>query len=270
MRAAVQGRRRGTELGRRLLDRAGLEVRRTGGAGGGPRRTLGEVCAHAASVGIAPRTVVDVGVAAGTPELYAAFPGAALVLVEPMREWEAALRGVVAARPGGGEVVIAAAGPAAGERELHVHRVPACSSLVGSRVGDDAGLERRTVPVVRLDDVVDPARFPGPHVVKVDVEGGELDVLRGAVAVLEQTEMVLLETSLFALNAGAPQLADVVCWMRDHGWAPYDVFGGHLRPLDGALAQLDLAFVRRDGPARRDHRYATPEQADALYRSWGL
>jgi hypothetical protein len=40
--------------------------------------------------------------------------------------------------------------------------------------------------------------------------------------------------------------------------------------VDGALAQVDLAFAREDGPLRREHRYATEEQADQLYRSWGL
>jgi hypothetical protein len=50
---------------------------------------------------------------------------------------------------------------------------------------------------------------------------------------------------------------------------PYDVYNGHLRPLDGALAQLDLAFVPESSPLRADQRYATAEQADALYRRWG-
>lgn len=44
---------------------------------------------------------------------------------------------------------------------------------------------------------------------------------------------------------------------------------GDIRPLDGALAQLDVAFARDDGPLRADHRYATDAQLDELYRSWG-
>jgi hypothetical protein len=58
--------------------------------------------------------------------------------------------------------------------------------------------------------------------------------------------------------------------MREAGFSAYDIYDGHLRPLDRALAQVDMAFVRTDGPLRADHRYATPEQADALYRRWGL
>lgn len=250
---------------RSRLAQAGIEIRRTGG--GGPRRTLAEVLAHARALGVAPATVIDVGVAAGTPELYAAFPGARLLLVEPLREWEAKLR---SEHPGATVVIAAAGAQAGGELELHVHRVLACSSTTGARAGDDASTEARRVPVIALDGAVAEHGLPGPYVVKVDVEGGELDVLAGAHTVLDQAEMVLLEVSLFQLNPGAAQMADVVRWMADHGWAPYEVYNGHLRPLDGALAQVDMAFVREDGPLRRDHRYATPEQADQLYKSWGL
>lgn len=32
------------------------------------------------------------------------------------------------------------------------------------------------------------------------------------------------------------------------------------RPIDGALARVDMAFVRRDGLFRRIHQFATEEQ----------
>ena len=263
--ASAAVRRSAVDRVRSALARAGVEVSRTGG--GGPRRTLPEVLAHARGLGVAPATVIDVGVAAGTPELYAAFPGARLLLVEPLAEWHDKLR---AEHPGATVVSAAAGAQPGGELELHVHRVLACSSTTGARAGDDASTEARRVPVTTLDTLVAEHALPGPFVVKVDVEGGELDVLEGAGAVLADTDLVLLEVSLFELNPGAAQMADVVRWMQDHDWAPYEIYNGHLRPLDGALAQVDMAFVREDGPLRRDHRYATPEQADQLYTSWGL
>jgi hypothetical protein len=35
------------------------------------------------------------------------------------------------------------------------------------------------------------------------------------------------------------------------------------RPLDGALSQFDLAFVKESGVFRQQHVYATPEQRRA-------
>lgn len=33
-------------------------------------------------------------------------------------------------------------------------------------------------------------------------------------------------------------------WVKKHGFVTYDVFVGHDRTLDGALAQVDLVFVK--------------------------
>ena len=257
---------------RRLIRRAraelalrGLEVHRTSA---GVRRTLPAVLTHYRRLGLAPLTIVDVGVGPGTPELYEAFPGAKLVLVEPLEEWRSQLESTERERPT--EVVMAAAGSNAGNVEIAVHRVPACSSMFGARRGDSDEPVRRVVAMVRLDDVARERRLAGPFVVKVDVEGGELEVLAGALDLLEESELVLLEVSLFELVPGAPQFHDVVSWMLDHGFVVADFYNGHNRPLDGALAQLDVAFVRLDGRFRRQHAYATAAQADALYKSWGF
>lgn len=257
---------RARQAARKALAAAGVEVRRPGR--GGPRRTLPEVLAHLRSLGLAPGTVVDVGVARGTPELYDAFPGLPLLLVEPLEEHRDLLRSVCAQRPGSA-YALAAAGPEPGSLEIVVHRVPECSSVLGDRDAGGEPAPRRTVPVVRIDDLVANHRMRPPFVVKVDVEGAELQVLEGARETLAATDVVLLEVSFFELVPGGAQLPDVVAWMRDAGFAPYDIYNGHTRPLDGALAQVDMAFVRDDGPFRADHRYATAEQADALYRSWG-
>lgn len=43
---------------------------------------------HIKSLGFNPKTVIDVGVATGTPPLYEAFPDAYFVLFEPTAEFE--------------------------------------------------------------------------------------------------------------------------------------------------------------------------------------
>jgi hypothetical protein len=141
--------------------------------------------------------------------------------------------------------------------------------MLGARAVDATEAQPRVVPVEPLDDLVFRHGLQAPFVLKIDVEGAELEVLAGAPRSLETTDMVLLEVSFFPLVPGAPQVADVICAMRDLGWSPYDVYGGHLRPIDGALAQIDMAFVRTESRYRARHEYATREQAELIYRSWG-
>lgn len=248
---------------RNELAARGIEIHRTRR---GVRRTLPAVLAHYRGLGLAPATVIDVGVAAGTPDLYAGFPDAALVLVEALEEWANHLEAIARDRPA--TIVLAAAGPRAGAIDIAVHRAPVCSSILGSRAGDGEQ-PSRAVPMVRLDDVASAHGLRGPFVIKVDVEGAEIEVLSGALALLRETELVLLEVSLFELVPGTPQLHDVVSWMHDHGFVAADIYNGHNRLLDNSLAQVDIAFVQQDGRFRHEHAYATPAQADALYADWG-
>lgn len=254
---------RAIRASRRALAAYGIEIHRTDR---GMRRTMPAVLAHLQALGLDPATVIDVGVGPGTPDLYQAFPRSSLMLVEPLEEWRPHLEAIARERPA--RIAVAAAGARAGQVEIAVHRAPVCSSMIGSRP-EDGAQPHRPVPVVRLDDLRAEHGLTGPYVVKVDVEGGELEVLAGAPEILRETELVLLEVSLFQLVPGAPQLHDVVAWMHSHGFVVAELYNGHNRPLDGALAQLDIAFVQEDGRFRQNQAYATPAQADRLYSGWG-
>jgi FkbM family methyltransferase len=258
--------RKAAQAAKRLADRAGIEVRRKDS---GVRRTPEAVLAHVKRLGFAPSTVVDVGVAYGTPELYDAFPDAQFLLVDPLEEYAPAIDQIVG-RLRSAEWVRAAAGPEPGSITINVNRAPALSSTLGHWKGQDDGGRPRSVPVVRIDDLVAERALPAPFAIKADVEGAELRVLDGATRTLEQTELVLLEVNFFQFLPGQPEFADVVAYMKERGFVPYDFYGGHLRPLDGALAQTNVAFVREGGRFRESHAFATEGQARELYRSWGF
>jgi len=115
---------------------------------------------------------------------------------------------------------------------------------------------RRRVPAVRIDDLVEELAFDPPFLVKADTQGSELEVLSGAERTLQSTDAVLLAVSLFQFCEGGPQMADVVAFMKNRGFLAYDIVGGHERPLDGALAQVDMVFVPETGPLRRESQYA--------------
>jgi len=95
---------------------------------------------------------------------------------------------------------------------------------------------------------------------KVDVQGAELRVLAGAKKILRECDAVILEATLFGTMIGGPQLAEVVAYMQGQGFATYDIWGMLYRPLDGALAQVDIAFVREDSVLRESQGFATEEQ----------
>jgi hypothetical protein len=52
--------------------------------------------------------------------------------------------------------------------------------------------------------------------------------------------------------------------MKERGFVTYDLVEGHNRPLDNALAQKDVFFVKENGLFRESHNWATREQRRAL------
>ncbi len=248
----------------RVLRSAGYQLTRHPESRAAPvrRDTQRGVLRHARALGLAPATVLDVGVADGTPALYDTFPDARLLLFEPLVEYQATLERIVRERPGA-SYELAAASAERGELTLNVHPDLVGSSAYLEREDSDVNGHPRKVPTVTLDDVCAARGATGPYLIKIDVQGAELDVLRGATRVLRETELVLLEVSLLEFFAGGPVLADVLAFMAERSFSAYDVCDLAYRPLDGAMSQLDIAFVRSGGPLRRHHFYANAAQRRA-------
>jgi FkbM family methyltransferase len=203
-----------------------------------------------------------VGAAFGifTRECHKIFPDAHYLLVEPIEEYLPVLSKVVNALSHATNVTAVVAAHD-GRTFLNVHH-----DLVGSSLyreveeGTDVDGVRREVRAITLDRLVGEQNASLPFLLKIDVQGAELDVLAGAQKTLAGTEYVLLEVSLFHFFHQGPDFCDVVAYMKSKGFVPYDIYGLQYRPLDGALSQIDIAFVQEDGQFRKSHHYATPEQ----------
>lgn len=214
--------------------------------------SMAEALRHLSDAGFRPATVIDVGVGNGTFDLYAAFPDSAFLLIEPLEEFRPVLDSI--ARRYRASYVVAAAGRERGRTVIFVHSYLEGSSILRER-GEQTGIVAREVPMVTIDDLCDERGLAGPYLIKVDVQGGELEAVAGAARTLSNAEVVILEVSLFQFVEDGPELHDVVSYMKDWGFVAYDLFGGHTRPLDGALAQVDIVFVKERGRFRQSHIY---------------
>jgi FkbM family methyltransferase len=241
----------------KMLKPLGFDVPRKG-----LRTSMYGVLDQVTGFGFKPKTVIDVGVAYGTFELYENFPAANILLVEPLSEYEGDLQAIC--RKYGAQYVMAGAGPQPGNITINVHPQLYGSSTLKESEGSIADGVPREIPVVAIDDLCRERNLAGPYLLKVDVQGAELHVLDGARKVLENTEVVILEVSLFEFFVGGPQLHEVVQYMKERGFVAYDIFGGYARPLDGALAQVDMTFVKEGGQFRKSNSFATPEQRKRL------
>ena len=186
-----------------------------------------------------PRTVVDVGAGRGTVHLYEAFPEAYHVLVEPLTEYESDLRKALELYQG--EYIFTAAGATNTRAFINVERRPMMSSFLARTNLTSTGkqVEKREVAVKTLDTLMEEYGLEPPFGLKIDTEGFEEQVVRGATNFLRRTEFVIAELSLAERFVDSYTFAEFTELMDENDFFLWDVLG-----VSG-VRFVDAAFVRR-------------------------
>jgi FkbM family methyltransferase len=198
------------------------------------------------------RSVIDVGAHQGQFAVFAStrFPRAALWAIEPLPEPRARLERVFKGRSGL-TVIAAAASRLRGNAAFHVAQASDSSSLLEMTPANrrafghaDGGgvIEVWTAP---LDELLDGVVLARPCLLKIDVQGTELDVLAGAEITLLSVDEALIECSFLELYRGQALADDVVSHMRSRGFV---VSGIHslVRDTAGRRLQADFLFRRSE------------------------
>lgn len=107
---------------------------------------------------------------------------------------------------------------------------------------DDAAIATRQT-TRRLDSVVAERAWPLPDFMKLDTQGSELDILRGAPKCLAAARGLQIECNVRDFNEGAPLMSSVLAFAADAGFRLHDFIQFHFSP-DGELLQVDALFVR--------------------------
>ncbi|MDI1335071.1 MAG: FkbM family methyltransferase [Lacunisphaera sp.] len=98
------------------------------------------------------------------------------------------------------------------------------------------------VPVVRLDDWVASHRLPPPDLLKLDLQGYELNALRGAPDCLHHARAVVLELSFREYYAGQPPPGALIAFLEQADFR-LAAFSPDL-PAGRPLEQADALFLR--------------------------
>ncbi|MDE2199070.1 MAG: FkbM family methyltransferase [Rhodospirillales bacterium] len=124
-----------------------------------------------------------------------------------------------------------------GERTLHITRLAGCSSVLRPNAALLARyaiapafdvVEERPIRCVRYDTLHRSGDVPQPDVIKIDVQGAELDVLHGFGGLLASCLAIELETHLYPIYQGQALLGDIVAYL--------DRFGFSLRKLEPQMS----------------------------------
>lgn len=131
---------------------------------------------------------------------------------------------------------------------------PAAWEAIAYQTG---AISQRQVKVTTLDRFCAEQRLTGAYLLKIDVQGYELEVLKGAVKILPGIDYVFVEAGIQRLYEGAPSFAEVCLFMESQGFHLMHLRAWHRG--NRVLVETDLLFRRNDlGPPidrERDRYY---------------
>lgn len=82
-------------------------------------------------------------------------------------------------------------------------------------------------------------------IIKIDCQGAEIPILKGATSILERTDFIILEIPLFGqYNEGVPDFADHINFMKSIGFLTYDIIENHY--INNFNMQVDAVFINKN------------------------
>jgi len=201
-------------------------------------------------LGFAPSFVVDIGAYEGhwTEDFLEVFPGTKILMLEAQTSKEEKLKKI-------------------GDRFKNVHHYIALLSAedgkefaffeneTASHVTTDMMVASKKIKGESLDGILERKQLPFPDFLKLDVQGFELEVLKGGSKSLSYAEFCLLEVTLINLD-NTPLLPETVRYMDENGYQVYDICQFMRRPFDNALYQLDMLFIKKNSELIKAKRWS--------------
>jgi FkbM family methyltransferase len=186
-----------------------------------------------------PKTTLDIGAHVGgfTRSLLTQFPNCQVIMVEANPKCESHLQNI------GVKYEMVALSDYNGVANLYIENnddIGTGASLYKENTNWYSEGKKQTVTTKRLDDC---NYFDGAPIdlIKMDVQGSELDVVKGGLNTIKNATFVMMETSLLQYNQGAPLIDSVVERMISLDFCMWDIVEYH-KLSDGTIFQLDILF----------------------------
>ena len=191
------------------------------------------------SKGINFKNVLDIGACNGSWSLLvkSIFPGVNILMLEANNDKEHILKKI-------GNYKIALLSSEA-NKEVNYYK-----SLSDDASGNSIYLENTNYKFIPEKRITTTLKLIVPKdvnydLIKMDVQGSELDIIKGGLDIIKKTKFLLLELQIFEYNKDAPMLSEVLTYLKNINFDLVDVFD-LLYSSSGSLIQIDGFFVNRD------------------------
>ena len=95
-----------------------------------------------------------------------------------------------------------------------------------------------------LDNIKNKNNLPNPDLIKIDTQGSEIDILKGAKNTLKKCKLIYLECPIAKSNQNNLNFHNYLTYMKKINYIPQEICEIH--HFHGFLFQIDILFMRKD------------------------
>ncbi len=138
-----------------------------------------------------------------------------------------------------------------GVRKIFITKHPGCSSLyppnqklLSQYLSSDffEVIETKSIETISVDEFIEDFNVVQPDFLKIDIQGAEYEVLKGAQSTLSNVVGIFLETQLTELYLDAPLFPEIHSLLTSQGFRL--IFCEYNPDLGGEIVEFDVAYVR--------------------------
>lgn len=107
-------------------------------------------------------------------------------------------------------------------------------------------IEKKTIDLNSIiADATDDFFITDKIFIKIDCQGAEIPILKGATTLFDRTDFILIEMPFFGqYNDGVPNFLEHIKYMESINFIPYDILDTHY--INGFNMQIDLLFINKN------------------------
>ncbi len=195
-----------------------------------------------------PKHIVDVGANHGTwtREALKYFPDAYYTLLEPQDWLKSSFEDILNTNPKVNFHPVGAGAEAGSFQFTIVDRDDSCSFRYTEEEAKKLGFKQIEIPVVTLNQLLLESKLPTPDIIKIDAEGLDIEVLKGANSFFGKTEIFMVEAGIVNKQFDNSFLK-LINFMDQNGYRLFEVTDLNRPFIPKVLWLVELVFVLKNG-----------------------
>ncbi|MCX2492585.1 FkbM family methyltransferase [Pedobacter sp. PF22-3] len=192
------------------------------------------------------QTIYDIGAHVGiwTVLTKSIFPSSKIVCFEPLAQHHVTLKANTS-HLNNINIYPFALGPKTGEATINIANRSDSSSIMDltTKQAEIFGVtmdRTGSIQIAQLDEFIRKEQIQLPDLMKLDIQGYELEALKGGIACMQACKFIILEVSFLEFYQGQPLFEEVIAFMASHQYKT--IAFGYNTATGSRIEQCDILF----------------------------